>query len=219
MHPVTSITLLCIMLCAGVSSAHAYGDAYYARSQSERRGSELERFIAAAEFSFERSHASDTDRSEYFCALQRLLPQNRGGGFAYVVSQRLSTLLNLDTTSVSIALVRARCDIATPVTFSNHSPPKHLRIDSIGRVVSRNPVWNSCIRGTLLTPAQLRSNPDVFVHRQRSISVRIPYSCRDYHRGEVRSWIFPDDPSIELVLDARGRLLGDAPAGYILVSE
>ncbi len=124
-------------------------------------------------------------------------------------------MLDMDEKAIRIAMVKARCP--SPVSAEIvRAKPKLLRIDPQGSVISSNPVWNACIRSSYLSPALLRSNQDVYEHRQGRIRVRIPFSCRDYHRGDLRVWQFPDDPSVQLVLDKRGRLLGDPPPEYVL---
>lgn len=90
-----------------------------------------------------------------------------------------------------------------------------IALDAKGSVVSANPVWNACIRGLPLTAEFMKTNPDKILHRQGKTRIFKPKSCRDYHRGHLKIWSYPDAP-IQLVLDGRGRLLGDAPPGYWL---
>lgn len=88
-----------------------------------------------------------------------------------------------------------------------------------GIVLSSNPVWNACVSGDPVTKALIAGNRDVFHHRRGHLHKDIPYSCRDYHRGNSAVWHHPDFPDLEVTLDDRGRLLGGLPAGYVAVRE
>ena len=205
------VCLVALFFPLGVS---ATSDPYYAR-HSARQGSEVVRFMAAAHFLRDRVHPDPADLPELFCSLSRLLPEGRGAAFLTEVSTSLSLLLHMREQDIRISIIKAHCTptkVAQPVRFQL----KPLRLDTQGRVLSSNPVWNACIRGESLSLSFLRSNLDVYIHRQRRVRVRIPLTCRDYHRGDVRVWRFPEDPSVELVLDKKGRLLGDPPPEYVL---
>lgn len=210
--------VFCLLACpASVHAESGHRQSYYARQESVRRGSEIVRFAAAATFVHDRLYSDASENAAYLCSIKNLLPENRGAGFLRLASERIAVITGLTRQSALFSLTSGSCDtVRTALVVKRTFRP--LRIDAKGRVVSKNPVWNACIRGEPLTAAIMRTNPDVHHHRQGRIIVKIPLSCRDYHRGELRVWRFPDDPSVELVLDKRGRLLGDAPPGFVMIS-
>lgn len=93
----------------------------------------------------------------------------------------------------------------------------HLRRDGV--VVSSNLVWNVCVAGGPIGKDLIMRNRDTFEHRRGHVHRRIPYSCRDYHRGDRALWRHPDVPDLEVMLDDRGRLVGGLPWGYIAVRD
>jgi hypothetical protein len=211
------LCIVCILVFLCPRVVHAERDMYYARHRSSRTGSEVTRFIAAASFLHDRLYREPVLRPQYFCSLSRLLPEDRGAAMLADIAETLSSVLKMDSQEIRVSIMKAHCSIpVSPRTVRLEQ--KQLRMDSRGRVLSSNAVWNACIRGENLTPAFLRSNSDAFIHRQGRVRVRIPLSCRDYHRGDLRVWQFPDDASVELVLDTHGKLLGDAPPDYYLVT-
>jgi len=205
-----------LLLFAFPSVVHAYNYPYYAQHEGARKGSEIERFSAAARFVHERLYPARKDTAEYLCSISKLLPQNLGVSFLQSAAQKVSKISNLPEQYILIALTSDPCRKNVSLSRNPPAKPKLLELDQKGSVVSSNPVWNACIRNTPMTGVFVRSNTDTFIHRQRSIIVKIPLSCRDYHRGQLKVWTYPDDPSVHLVLDSRGRLLGDAPIGYVL---
>ena len=220
MHIFHKIGFALFLFAAIPPRVQAYADPYYARGVAMRSGSEAVRILSAADFSLERAHHGDIDSTPYLCALQKLLPYERGPALRELLSLHVAPKIGMHPRDVSIALVRAQCPQAMKRYSSRAVRLKHLRVDRHGVVLTENPVWNACIRATPMSLSFLRSNTDTFLHRQRTVSVRIPYTCRDYHRGDPRVWTLPGgDLSSAVVLDSHGRLLGDAPVGYTLVYE
>lgn len=219
MYRSLSISLFLFMgLIIFPCAVHAYENPYYAQN-GVRKASEIDRFTAAAAFVQQRLYPTRKDTAKYLCSISKLLPENRGTGFLEIAVQRVSEISHLPEEYLFIALASDPCP---KITLTIPRPPtkrRSLEIDKNGSVVSSNPVWNACIRNAPMTGVFVRSNTDTFIHRQRSIIVKIPFSCRDYHRGQLKVWAYPDDPSVHLVLDGRGRLLGDAPVGYVLTEK
>jgi len=85
-----------------------------------------------------------------------------------------------------------------------------------GFVVSKNPVWNACIRGGYVLPGFIRMNPDRFLHRQGRVRKEIPLTCRDYRRGNPNVWRHPDFLSAEIFTRADGRFLGVLTEGFLV---
>jgi hypothetical protein len=203
--------LICTVFLLLPFSAFAENGGHYARRVSYRRGSETTRFAVAARFVHERVHSSGDC---YECSVRNLLPEGRGAGYLFFTATEISRIRK---THVSDSLIALTAPIRTPEQSISPIPSlPFLIIDAKGRVLSRNPVWNACAHGQPVTPDLIRSNPDTILHRQRRIRTKRPMSCRDYHRGDIRVWTYADDHSIQLVLDKKGRLLGDPPVGYIL---
>lgn len=104
-------------------------------------------------------------------------------------------------------------------TFSPTSLQKILRLSKDGVVRSRNPVWNVCISGKPIRKGLVMWNTDTFEYRRGHLHLRIPFSCRDYHRGNVSLWRHPDFPDLHVFLDTKGRLIGGMPFSYIAVRD
>ena len=185
-------------------------DPYYARS-APRHGAEITRFVASADFALRtRLHRDHTSIDSFLCSVRRTLPLSRGAGFLHVYADRIAPLVAMDPAVVRIDLASGRRCVSTTVTA--HERPLDdkaatLPLDTVGRPLSENPVWNACIRHEGLSADLLRDNRDVYVHRQRRIRVKIPLTCRDYHRGKDELWSYPDAPGAVLLLDARGRFV------------
>lgn len=104
-------------------------------------------------------------------------------------------------------------------SFPRHSSLNTLRLSADGVVRSRNPVWNICISGKPIRKGLIMRNTDTFEYRRGHLHLRIPFSCRDYHRGNVSIWKHPDFPDLDVLLDAKGRLIGGVPFSYIAVRD
>ncbi len=100
---------------------------------------------------------------------------------------------------------------------SERSEPLVLRLRKNGTVASSNPVWNVCVSGKPVSKGLIMRNRDVSHHRRGHMHKDIPFSCRDYHKGDVAVWQHPDFPGLELTLDATGHLLSGLPVGYVAV--
>lgn len=94
-----------------------------------------------------------------------------------------------------------------------------IRLKKDGVVRSRNPVWNVCISGKPIRKGLLMRNTDAFDYRRGHLHLRIPFTCRDYHRGNVSVWRHPDFPDVDVLLDSKGRLIGGVPFSYIAVRD
>jgi hypothetical protein len=192
-------------------TTYASVETHYAARVSARRGSETIRFAAAARFVHQHIYRGG---GCYECSVRKLLPEGRGAAFLQLAATEVARITRKPVKNSLIALT-AKLPAQKPSVLPR-PVLRPMTVDAKGRIVSGNPVWNACVHGLPLTAALMRTNPDVIVHRQRRVRVIRPMSCRDYHRGDIRVWMFADDPSIELVLDKKGRLLGDPPAGYTL---
>lgn len=104
-----------------------------------------------------------------------------------------------------------------PNSKLSKTPPRVLRLTENGRVLSSNPVWNVCISGKPISIGLIRRNRDVFDYRRGHLHVSIPYTCRDYHRGQLAVWKHPDFADLDLTLDPKGRLVGGVPAGFVVM--
>lgn len=200
------------LTCAHITEA---SESYYALTRSIRRGSEVQRTVAAATFTWHKIYQSTNDRKAFICSIQNLLPDNRGAGFFTTVTSLIAVITDQNVQEFRIALVTTDCS-PPPIQEPKPMPLKTMFIDLSGRVISTNPVWNACTQGALLSAEFMKSNKDIIRIRQGSVRVERRLSCRDYHKGNIRVWKFADDQDVELYLDGRGRLLGDAPKGYVL---
>ncbi len=98
-------------------------------------------------------------------------------------------------------------------------PPNIIRLQKNGVVRSSNPVWNVCISGQPIRKGLIMKNTDVFEYRRGHLHMHIPFTCRDYHRGDLKVWKHPDFPNVELLLDGKGRLIGGVPFSFIAVRD
>ena len=209
------ITFTVLLSSLLVTKPAVANDSYYALTRSVRHGSEVKRTVAAATFTWHKIYQSTNDRKAFICSLKNLLPYNRGAGFFFTVTSAIAEITDRDPKDFRIALATTDCRLpqsSTPVL----KPLKTMYIDLKGRVISSNPVWNACTQGAPLSVDFMKSNKDIIRIRQGSVHTYRHVTCRDYHKGNVHTWKFADDPDVDLFLDARGRLLGDAPKGYVL---
>ncbi len=94
-----------------------------------------------------------------------------------------------------------------------------LRLKKNGVVRSSNPVWNVCVSGKPIRKGLVSRNVDSVEYRRGHLHKKIPFSCRDYHRGALNIWEHPDFYDLQLLLDSNGSLLGGLPYGYIAVRD
>lgn len=206
---------LLIAISLLIAPATAAKESHYAQWQSFRRGNETARIRMAAAFLWTNTYENKGDVIGFLCSIGLLLPENRGAAFLDKVADDIGFIVGAEAKVMKIRLLTGSCKKAD-IEKKMPVQQKALFIDAKGAVLSRNSVWNACIRGLPLTADFMKTNPDIFLHRQGRIRVFRRLTCRDYHRGDLRVWTFPDDPSIKLVLDKRGRMLGDPPAGYVI---
>ncbi len=153
--------------------------------------------------------------SEYICSMQRAIPYDTINSFTEWLGGIMADIMGRDVSQIMPALKdpffclprqaatkRSKADVIV-----------HLNVKNV--VVSTNAVWNACVSRENLTRDLIRTNKDTFVRRQRTVSKKIPLSCRDYHRGDLGMWRHPDFPGLEIQLDSRGRLLGGLPTGFV----
>ncbi len=96
---------------------------------------------------------------------------------------------------------------------------KTIRLSVAGVVRSTNPVWNVCVSGHSIPLGLIRRNRDTYHYRRGHVKKEIPFTCRDYHRGDVSVWSHPDFPDLQLTLDSKGHLKGGIQEGYIAVRD
>ncbi len=94
-----------------------------------------------------------------------------------------------------------------------------LRLTKDGIVRSRNPVWNVCVSGKPIRKGLVIKNTDTYEYRRGHLHMKIPFTCRDYHRGNVSIWKHPDFKDLDILLDVNGRLIGGIPFPYVAVRD
>lgn len=97
-------------------------------------------------------------------------------------------------------------------------PKGEVLVDAEGRPLSRNPVWNLCVRGGDIPVGVLRRNTDTHAHRRGWVRLAVPKSCDDYRRGSPNVWSHPDFSDVQIYLSEDGRLLGILTEGYVIRS-
>lgn len=205
-------------------------DPYYARS-APRRAGELAHVLAQARFLAAMAQKESDNvvvgspfsvrELSLLCSLRRSLPSNRGAGFLQILSMHLVPFFH-SARSSDILIALTRHDTCTLERQKLVSRPAsftlHIQFDRTKRVVSHNPVWNACVRSENLSVDLIRTNTDVFTHRQGRITKNIPYTCRDYHRGQQNLWLYPDQPGLQIFVDTKARLLGILPSSMDVYS-
>lgn len=188
-------------------------DPYYAR-RAPRRASEVQHIVSSARFLLDSDPTQSTQ--SVLCSVQRSLPFDRGGGFYETVAQNLVQLFPGESQEeVLISLLRHdRCasQSSLEVQHPRKRPKILIHFDDARRIVSSNPVWNACVRRDHLSHDLIQMNTDIFIHRQGSVLKKIPYTCRDYHRGSDNLWIYPDQPGLQIYIDNSARFLGILPS-------
>ena len=151
---------------------------------------------------------------EFLCSMQKKAPVNNPGLFAWFAGY-VASLIGRDADQVSTALQDATLCVTAPEA-KVETAPTAIRLDKKGRVVSNNALWNACVRGDRIPLGLIQHNPDKIVDRNYSR----PKTCRDYNMGSDRSvWKMPGEFGIEVTVDAKGRLIGDLPTGYVAVKD
>ncbi len=195
-------------------------DAYSAR-YSARHGSEIDHLLRSAQFLVDH-HASE---QEVMCSMATILPVGRGGGFHTLLAEKISLLFSekrvpLPPTPTpkrermssrliqAILVTQHGCHTMQRFPLQKKRKAPSIPLDSSGIPVSNNDVWNACVRNQSLSADLIRENPDTFEHRQGRIRKKIPWSCRDYHRGEAGWWIYPDQVNTELLFTRNGQYIG-----------
>lgn len=140
--------------------------------------------------------------------------------FASLASARLFPILSTeDFAPFSSSIPDFDKDEKLHPSFLRSSSPNILRLTKDGVVRSRNPVWNVCISGKPIRKGLVMRNVDTFEYRRGHVRLRIPFTCRDYHRGNLSVWRHPDFQDLDMFLDAKGRLIGGVPFPYIAVRD
>ncbi len=171
-------------------------------------------------------HDHQSSPKEVICSIAKTLPVDRGGVFHETLARHLADLLSekgvplpptrtphlpsLSPRFIQAMLVsRLRCT-HHPLSSSKGLKKKapSIPLDTAGMPLSKNVVWNACVRQKELSVDLLRENPDRFEHRQRRMRKNIPWSCRDYHRGSDGWWIYPKLPNTRLLFTRNGHYLG-----------
>lgn len=229
MHILTVyIGLFCLFSPAVFANSPDVPDPYYART-APRRGSEIDHILAQARFLFGHRGTDELPDSRMspftpqevhvICAFRRSLPLDRGAGFTEVLAHHLVSFFYFaHHEDILIALLRhdfclspAHRPVSAPVRTA-----LHVHFDIKKRVISKNPVWNACVRGENLSVDLIRMNADVFIHRQGRMIKKVPYTCRDYHPGPQNLWLYPDQPGLRIFVDKKARLLGIDPSSIDL---
>ncbi len=147
------------------------------------------------------------------CIFHKILPYGRGNEFLATLIANITNSRRAQKAIFSQVAKPSDCDSVRSLAIKkNLIHVRHsIHLDPDGRVFSNNPVWNACSRGQQLSLRLLRSNRDQFEHRQGSIRVVRPWSCRDYHRGEGNHWIYRDaGMDLVLLLGHHGKFVGFA---------
>jgi hypothetical protein len=185
---------------------------------SPRHGSEIDHLVRQAQF----LHDHQSSPKEVICSIAKILPVNRGGGLHTILAQKLLSLFQARDESLSIHSVHLsplnEVSIHTLLTSHQcttqvvHATKKIQRfspipLDKTRKPLSKNPVWNACIRNEGLSIDLMRENVDTFEHRQGRVRKSIPWSCREYHRDSTSWWIYPDEPNTQVLLTKKGEYI------------
>lgn len=209
-------------ICLGsIAHADAAGvpvrDMYLRARLRTRQGSEIRQIESAARFVWRFVDREQSSLQHFTCAMRKIIPDGRGGRYLEQVAALLSVTDEASVSESQVALTRSGfCDIPA-ITGVSPKPLSIIHLDKQGAVVSGNPVWDACIRGTGITSALIKSNKDRSLQRTGHQRTWIPWSCRDYHKGKIDVWTHPQYPDLSLVLDEHGRLMSALPVGYLAV--
>ncbi len=160
-----------------------------------------------------------TAEVDYICSMQRVLPQSADMSLIEWLGVTMAEISGRDTKQIMPALKDPAFCAARVLHTSINKADRIVHLNSKNIVVSTNPVWNACVSGVPVSLALIRSNQDTFAHRQGSLRTLFAKTCRDYHRGDISMWQHPDFPGLEVQLDAKGRLLGGLPTGFIVKKD
>jgi hypothetical protein len=214
-----TILIACGLLTLYPLSIHAMqykNGPYYASVVGARRNSQFNRLTSATAFLWNHSDHSKDAQKNLICSVRKIVLQERGSELKQILAGEISSMTNQSQAEVAVALSASHyCDEPEPIVqpIAERIP---VFVNRDGTVHSNNPVWNACITGKDLSVELLKSNPDVFEHRQGRIRILRPYSCRDYHRGPLMVWKHPDFLDLSVALDQKGRLKGSLPRGYMV---
>jgi hypothetical protein len=141
--------------------------------------------IAPASFGGGEVALSD-DQKRLFCSMRKAIPEDSDAGVWQWTAQELAALTGLDA-SVSEALLKDDSVCPQKIAAADKRIQLLARItlmpaDETGPL-SRNPLWNACVRGEHVSWQELQSNPD------RDEDGR-PRTCGHYHTQD--SWFHPD---------------------------
>ena len=192
-------------------------DMYLRARQRTRQGSEIRQIESAARFVWRSLDQEQSSLRHFACAMRKIVPEGRGGRYLEQVAGLFSGINGTSLSESLIALTRSGLSNAPVIEGASPQPLSIIHLDKQGAVVSGNPVWNACIRGTGITSALIKSNQDRSLQRTGHQRTWIPWSCRDYHKGKIDVWQHPDYPELSLVLDEHGRLMSALPVGYLAV--
>ncbi len=194
------------------------------------RGHDTKVFMASAifvgaGFGLEKDTAGGPDvplsaaETQYICSMQKSLSADTESSLVEWLGHTMAEISGRETKLIMPALKDPAFCASRPLTASVRRAEMIVHLNAKNIVVSTNPVWNACVSGTPLSVALIRSNRDTFAHRQGSTRKTFAKTCRDYHRGDQHLWQHPDFPNLEVQLDAKGRLLGGVPTGFIIKKD
>ncbi len=165
-------------------------------------------------------HSSlDNTESDFVCSMQKALPRNASPALIEWFAHTVAEIMHRDISQITPALKDPAFCLPQRNALRVRKTVAIVHLNAKGVVMSRNPVWNACVTGRSVSLALIRSNKEYFIHRQGSHRKLLAKTCRDYHRGNTSLWQHPDFPDLEVHLDAKGRLLGGVPTGYILKKD
>ncbi len=150
----------------------------------------------------------------YMCSLQKMFPVNAADSLIEWFAVEIARILGRDPAMVTSVLKDRTFCRTRELPLVSRKADVIVRLNAKGVVVSTNPVWNACVSGENLTLDLIKSNTDIYMHRQANVSKKFAMTCRDYHRGNVSMWQHPDYPDLEIQLDHKGRLVGGLPFGF-----
>lgn len=152
----------------------------------------------------------------FACSMQRSIPHDAPDALTDWIGQTMARIMGRHAKQILPILKDSAFCAPSFRGDSKRKADIMVHIAPGGSVVSSNPVWNACVRGESVSRVLIRSNEDFSLYHRGRVSKKIPFTCRDYHRGDVHLWQHPDFPGLEIHLDERGRLLGGLPAGFAL---
>lgn len=215
------ISLLFLTVCGfpfmSEASSVPVRDMYRRAKDRTRQGSEIRQIESAARFV--RQSMDSSSSKDLACSIRKALPEGRGGQFLEQVAGILAGINQESLMDSLTSLTRSGYCDPPMIAKAAPKPLTVIHLDTLGAVVSENPVWNACVRGSGITSALIKSNQDRSLQRTGRQRTWIPWSCRDYHKGPVDVWTHPDHPELSMVLDEHGKLVSALPVGYLAVKS